>query len=71
LRHTSAKNALVTILCENSQLLLKIANDYGNGERRRNFIPRSINERVKALGGVTFVESDLDSGTVVHVALPM
>ena len=71
LRHTSAKNALVTILCENSQLLLKIANDYGNGERSRNFIPRSINERVKALGGVTFVESDLDSGTVVHVALPM
>jgi signal transduction histidine kinase len=72
LRHTTAKNAFVTILCENSSLLLKIGNDAGNGGNgTKSFMPRSINERVQILGGKAFVEQRQGSQTVVHVTIPM
>jgi signal transduction histidine kinase len=72
LRHTSAKSAFVTILCENSQLLLKIGNDAVNGEDgAKSFTPRSINERVQVLGGRAFVEQREGGPTVVHVSIPM
>jgi signal transduction histidine kinase len=72
LRHTTAKNAFVNILCENSQLLLKIGNEAVNGEDgAKSFTPRSINERVHMLGGRTFVEQRQGGQTVVHVAIPM
>jgi signal transduction histidine kinase len=72
LRHSSARHAFVSILCENSSLLLKIGNEEKNNEAdERNFMPRSINERTKALGGSTFVERSPDGYTVVHVTIPM
>jgi len=72
LRHSSARRAFVSILCENSSLLLKIGNEEKNyGEREKNFMPRSIHQRTKALGGSTFVERSPDGYTVVHVTIPM
>lgn len=72
LRHSAAKSAFVSILCENSSLLLKIGNETQDGaSSSENFTPRSIYERTKALGGTTFVEQDADGYTVVHVTIPM
>jgi signal transduction histidine kinase len=72
LRHTAAKSAFVTILCENSHLLLKIGNDAQPGENgTKKFMPRSINERVQMLGGRAFVEQRPGGQTVVHVTIPM
>jgi len=72
LRHTTAKRAFVTILCENSHLLLKIGNDAVPSENAvKEFMPRSINERALILGGSTFVEQSLGGQTVVHVTIPM
>jgi signal transduction histidine kinase len=72
LRHTTAKNAFVSILCENSHLLLQVGNDAGTGaDASKKFMPRSIQERAQALGGKTFVERRRDGHTVVHVTIPM
>lgn len=72
LRHSAAKSAFVSILCENSSLLLKIGNETRGGlPSSENFTPRSIHERTKALGGTTFVEQGPDGYTVVHVTIPM
>lgn len=72
LRHSSAKRAFVSILCENSNLLLKIGNDTCDPASAANgFTPRSIHERAKALGGQAFVERAADGYTVVHVTIPM
>ena len=72
LRHSSARHAFVSILCENANLLLEIGNETKDAARTlENFMPRSINERTQALGGTTFVESARDGYTVVHVTIPM
>jgi signal transduction histidine kinase len=71
LRHSSAKNAFVDILCENAQLLLKVGNENGSGKSNGRFIPKSISERAAALGGTTYVELGPNNSTVVHVSLPM
>lgn len=69
LRHTAAKRAGVSILCENATLLLKIGNQGRAGAA--HFAPRSIGERARALGGEALVERDADGYTVVHVTIPM
>lgn len=69
LRHTTAKYAFVTILCENSNLLLEIGNEGGEGVK--HFLPRSISERSNLLGGNTVVEHRPDGYTVVHITIPM
>jgi signal transduction histidine kinase len=72
LRHTRARSGFVTILCEDSHLLLEIGNDSSLGEPpARDFTPRSISERAHSLGGRTFVDRNADSHTVVHVSLPI
>lgn len=72
LRHTAAKKAFVSILCENSNLLLQVGNEAGNGSSvTPRFVPRSIQERAQSLGGETFVEQRQDGHTIVHVTLPM
>ena len=71
LRHTTAKNAFVNILCENSHLLLKIGNEANGENGTKSFMPRSINERVQILGGKAFVEQRVGGQTVVHVTIPM
>jgi signal transduction histidine kinase len=71
LRHTAAKRAFVTILCENSHLLLKVGNEVSGDSVVKEFMPKSINERASILGGTTFVEQRLNGQTVVHVTIPM
>ncbi|MGQ0749212.1 MAG: sensor histidine kinase [Betaproteobacteria bacterium] len=72
LRHSAAKRAFVSILCEDANLLLKIGNETRDGATdEQRFTPRSISERSKALGGATFVERGADGYTVVHVTIPM
>ncbi|OGA67904.1 MAG: hypothetical protein A3G81_29875 [Betaproteobacteria bacterium RIFCSPLOWO2_12_FULL_65_14] len=72
LRHTEAKRAFVSILCENSQLVLKIGDQVHSGARALEpFTPRSIHERSKALGGVARVDTQPDGYTVVQVTIPL
>lgn len=72
LRHTSAKAALVQILCEGSILMLKIGNAAGSDPPAAgDFTPRSIQERVQALGGATYVERSADGYTTVHLMIPI
>lgn len=68
LRHTEAKNAFVSVLCDGSELLLKIGNDMGDS---KEFTPRSISERVQTLNGRTYVEHRPDRYTVVVIMIPM
>jgi len=72
LRHTRSRSAHVTILCEDSNLLLEIGNELSPGEApTKDFTPRSISERAHTLGGRTYVDRDAGSHTVVHVSLPI
>ena len=72
LRHTRARSGFVHILCEDASLLLEIGNDVMPDETRpQEFMPRSINERVEAAGGRTFVDRNAGNHTIVHVSLPM
>ena len=71
LRHTAAKNAFVTIHCEEARVLLEIGNEVRaalNGAA--TFVPRSIYERAQALGGGTVVEQRSNGYTVVQVTVP-
>lgn len=67
-RHTGAKRASVSILCEDARLLLEIANPAEDD--LKSFTPRSIRERAQALGGTTIVERSGAGYTVVRVAIP-
>jgi signal transduction histidine kinase len=69
LRHTSAKTASVKVQCEKSVLVLEISNE--SGDAVVEFTPRSISERVKALGGELRIEHRPDHHTVVHVSVPL
>jgi hypothetical protein len=69
LRHTSAKNAFVNVQCQDASLMLEIGND--SAGTVSEFTPRSISERVKALGGDIRVEHRADHKTVVHVKVPL
>lgn len=72
LRHTAAKRAFVRILCKNSELLLEVGNEAIAEEAgAAKFTPKSINERVKALGGKIFIERTMDQFTLVRVLIPM
>ena len=72
LRHTRARSGFVHILCEDASLLLEIGNDVMPDETSpQEFMPRSINERVEAAGGRTFVDRNAGNHTIVHVSLPM
>ena len=68
LRHTKAKNAFVSVVCKESELLLKIGNDEDD---QKEFMPRSICERVNALNGGTYVEHRLDQYAVVVIMIPI
>ncbi len=71
LRHTSARSAFVNMRTENFKLVVMIGNEVpaANGHVAA-FLPRSITERVRALGGETTVENLSDS-TVVRVSIPI
>ena len=68
LRHTKAKNALVSVSCGSSELRLEIGNDEAEGA---DFMPRSIYERVRVLNGTTHVQHLPGQRTAVIVTIPM
>jgi len=71
LRHTTAKKAFVSILCESSGINLRVGNEISAGAgQTRKFKPRSLSERVQSLGGEIFVEHRPDGYTVVHMKIP-
>jgi len=73
-RHTHAKRAQVELVCENRMLRLRVSNDR-DADREAGvqaaaaFMPRSIDERARALGWEVRVEQD-DVKTVVQVLIP-
>ena len=69
-RHTQSTNARVGLACPNGELELRIE-DLGNGCQTEPFLPRSITERAKALGGRSKVEPGLNGGSSVIVQVPL
>lgn len=67
-RHTAANRAAIHIRQYDGRLLLEIRND--NGGQGRGFLPRSIAERTKELGGRVRVNRR-NGHTVVAVELPI
>ena len=72
LRHTAARKASVSILCDNASLVLKIANEAHRGPQAGEvFSPRSIGERARVLGGALEVVSRPDGSALVQVTIPL
>jgi signal transduction histidine kinase len=70
-RHTAANRAAIHIRQRDGKLLLEMINDNGGQKRtRRRFLPRSICERAKELGGRVRVNRG-NRYTVVAVDLPI
>jgi signal transduction histidine kinase len=70
-RHTQAEAVEIRLAQENGHLRLEIANDNLKGKPFEPFRPRSITERVTALGGQVHVKSRGCSETVVIVQIPL
>jgi signal transduction histidine kinase len=71
-RHTSARNAEIELLCDKTDLILRIMNDNSNSAASATFQPGSISERAVALGGDAQVYfDDDDDRTVVDVRIPL
>ncbi|WP_420474554.1 sensor histidine kinase [Noviherbaspirillum sp. ST9] len=69
LRHTTAKQAYVHMVCEGKLLTIDIGNEAK--DMPAAFMPRSIRERAEASGGSTLVERDADGYTVVRIVIPL
>ena len=70
-RHTSAQQASVDIACDSKDLILKVSNENGDRVQKASFRPKSIAERVAALGGHTAVYADESNRTVVAIQIPL
>jgi len=70
-RHTSAQQASVDIACDSSDLILKVINENADHVTNASFRPKSIAERVAALGGHTAVYADDSNRTVVAIQIPL
>lgn len=70
-RHTQAETVEIRLAQENGYLRLQIANDNLKGRAFVPFMPRSITERVTALGGRVHVESRGHSATIVMIEIPL
>ena len=72
LRHTHTKRAYITVNCENENLQLQIANEVtAENSTQSEFLPRSINARALSLGGSSFVKTDANDYTIVHINIPL
>ena len=69
-RHTKAKQAAIRIYLDAETLVLEIENDNPETYAILDFVPKSIVERAKSLGGTARVEN-LDSHTKVFVEIPL
>jgi signal transduction histidine kinase len=69
-RHTAARCGTVQLRCEGEVLRIEIRNEHG-ARPPQPFRPRSISERVAALGGTTFVREGRFNDTIVCVEIPL
>ncbi|HEY2981354.1 MAG TPA: histidine kinase [Anaerolineales bacterium] len=69
-RHTQSTRARVGLACPNGELEIRIE-DLENGCLTKPFLPRSIVERVEALGGRSKVEPGPSNGCSVLVQVPL
>lgn len=70
-RHTTSAEARIRMTSLNGDIVLDIENDATDSERKNTFTPRSITERVMALGGRVNVNVNDGGCTVVTVMIPM
>jgi len=69
-RHTTSAQARIRMASLNGDIVFEIENDSSAGETQNTFTPRSITERVLALGGRVSVNVS-DRCTIVSVVIPM
>lgn len=69
-RHTEAQSGAVRLHCDDDMLRIEIDNENG-GNQPRAFLPRSISERAKALGGTAYVQLGAVGRTGVCVEIPV
>ncbi len=69
-RHTEATRASISLAHLDDRFLLSIANDAPNNVASAPFVPRSITERARALGGGASVKCE-DGETIVRVEIPL
>lgn len=69
-RHTTAKQAAVSLRCCGGLLRIAISNE-NDGPQAPLFRPRSISERAAALGGCAYVSQGRIKHTIVHVEIPL
>lgn len=70
-RHTPAKRAFVELRFEPDSLAIEIGNECALAVPPIAFMPRSIAERARALGGTTTVELHERGHDIVRVAIPL
>ena len=70
-RHTMATKATVTLAVNNNHFCLDVENDGWEGASTEEFTPRSITERVKALGGQLITRRLPDGGAHLHIEIPL
>lgn len=70
-RHTMAKRAIVALEVNDEYFCLDIENDGWEGAPTDEFTPRSIKERVGALGGELIVRRAADGGAHLHIEIPL
>lgn len=69
-RHTNATNAAIIVSCTDDYLDLEIQNELTATQEAAEFVPRSITDRVEALGGTVVVQKSADQTSVV-VRIPL
>ena len=70
LRHTNAKQGLITLRNTEEYLFLEISNETDPDVPVPQFVPKSILERVQILNGEMVVENDADCYTVIRIKIP-
>lgn len=72
-RHTGSKGAGVRLSCEGGRLLLEISNWGGErgGAEAPQFMPRSLSERARSLGGELEVFADDGGRTRLSIVVPL
>ena len=70
-RHTESNHAIISLERVDTLVTLSIENENRNGQQFRPFTPRSIAERVAALGGEATVRQNQDGNTVVYAVIPV
>ncbi|HKO42623.1 MAG TPA: histidine kinase [Pyrinomonadaceae bacterium] len=68
-RHTNAQFAITELQSENGTLVIRIENENRDNGITKSFQPRSMAERVDALGGKLVV--DTNGNTVVRIEIPL